>query len=87
MARATHLSWTHLRCEVEGTLDRVDGVTRFTDFLLRAHLAVPAATSVDEAQRLLERVKGACLVSNSLKAPVRLEARVEAPEPLAARVA
>ena len=30
VARAQKLPWTSLQCEVQGTLDRVDGKTRFT---------------------------------------------------------
>ena len=35
VARAAKLPWTSLRCEVRGTLDRVDGKTRFTRIEVR----------------------------------------------------
>ena len=80
VARATGLPWTALRCEAEGTLDRVDGVTRFTAFRVRASLTVPAGTDTARARGLLERTERACLISNSLNAAVHLDAEVTVEE-------
>ena len=72
VARASKLSWTSLRCEATGTLDRVDRVTQFTAFDLHAHLVVPDGTDVEAARRALEKAEHNCLISNSLKGSVRL---------------
>ena len=77
IARASKLSWVSLRCEVEGTLDRVERVTLFTGFLVRASLQIPAGANEEQAHRLLERAEQSCLISNSLKGSSRLEATVE----------
>lgn len=77
IARASKLSWISLRCEVEGTLDRVERVTLFTGFLVRASLQLPAGANEEQAHRLLERAEQSCLVTNSLKGESRLEATVE----------
>jgi peroxiredoxin-like protein len=77
IARASKLSWTSLRCDVEGTLDRVERVMQFTGFAVRAALRVPAGTDAEKARRLLERAEQTCLVTNSLKASSHLEAEVE----------
>jgi len=77
IAAATPLPWVDIKCEVEGTLDRVDRVVRFTDMLLRAYLRIPHGASADQAQRVLTRAKERCLVSNSLISPSRLEVVVE----------
>jgi organic hydroperoxide reductase OsmC/OhrA len=42
MARASKLEWRSLSCQVEGVLDRVDRITRFTDLLVRASLEIPS---------------------------------------------
>jgi uncharacterized OsmC-like protein len=76
IAHASKLPWTSLRCEVEGTLDRVERVTQFTNFLIRASLQVPAGADAEQARRLLARAEQACLVTNSLKAVTHLEADV-----------
>jgi peroxiredoxin-like protein len=77
IARASKLSWVSLRCDVEGVLDRVEHVAQFTDFLVHATLEVPAGSNEDQARRLLARAEKSCLVTNSLKAAVRLEAEVQ----------
>lgn len=77
IARASKLSWLSLRCDVEGTLDRVERVTQFTGFLVRASLRVPPGTNEEQAKRLLARAEQACLITNSLKGAFRLEAEVE----------
>lgn len=77
VARAAKLPWLSLRCEVEGTLDRIERATRFTAFRVRARLQVPPGTPEEQARRLMEKAEQACLVTNSLKAPAHLEATVE----------
>ena len=77
VARASKLPWDSLRCEVEGTLDRVERVTQFTAFGLRASLRVPAGTDEEKATRLLARAEQSCLITNSLKADFHLETQVE----------
>ena len=42
IASFSRLSWVSLTCEVSGTVDRVDRVTQFTGFDVRARLLVPA---------------------------------------------
>lgn len=77
IAGMSKLPWTSLRCEVSGTVDRIDRVTQFTEFQVRALLLVPPGTSEDLAHRSLVRAEQTCLVTNSLKAAPHLDAHVE----------
>lgn len=77
VARASKLPWNALRCDVTGTLDRVDRVLQFTAFDLRAHLVVPDGVDLEAARRALDKAERNCLISNSLKAAVHLEPEVE----------
>ena len=77
LARAARLPWLSLECTVDGTLDREDGIARFTDFTVRAALLVPAGTDLDMADRALHRAEEVCLISNSLRASGSLVAVVE----------
>jgi organic hydroperoxide reductase OsmC/OhrA len=77
VARASKLPWTSIRCDVTGTLDRIDRVTQFTEFDIRARLAVPAGVDLGLARRLLDKAEGVCLVARSLKAATHLTAEVE----------
>lgn len=77
IAKFSKLPWLALTCHASGTLDRVDRVTQFTAFTIKASLQVPAETNVDQARRILARAEQGCLISNSLKAPVALEVEVQ----------
>lgn len=79
VARASKLEWSDLEVRVEGTLERRDGVTAFTaftDFQLHARLGIGANVDHAVANATLERAERGCLVSNSLKAPVHLQAEL-----------
>lgn len=76
VARASKLEWVNLQTSAEGVLERVERVTRFTSFTVRATLTVPAGTDTDKARRLLEKSEAGCLVTNSLTADTHLTAEV-----------
>lgn len=76
IARASKLSWLSVECEVDAKLERTDGKTKFTTFVIQATLIVPEDTNVDRARRILEKAEESCLVTNSLNASVRLDAEV-----------
>ena len=80
VAAVGRMSWLALRCDVRGTVDRVDRVTQFTAFHLQVRLTVPEGTDEDQARQLLARAKHACLITHSLKAPFVLDADVEVAE-------
>lgn len=77
VAIASKFAWQALECEVVGTLDRIERVSQFTRFDLRATLRVPPGTDQARAQQLLEKAKQVCLISNSLKGEFHLETRVD----------
>jgi len=81
VARASRLEWDSLSVEVEGVLDRVEGVTRFVRFTLRPRLAIAAPQRESLARTVLEKSKRACLVTNSLLAECVLEPRLEVTAP------
>jgi peroxiredoxin-like protein len=78
VAQHSQLTWTSLTCEVEGTLDRIERVTQFTEFRIRASLRVPPDTNRERAERVLAKAEQSCLVTNSLKSKFHLSASVEA---------
>jgi len=80
IARASSLSWTDLRCDAVGTLDRVEGATRFTQLEMHAHLTVPAGVDTGKARRLLEKAEKTCLITNSLALTPTLICDVRAAE-------
>ncbi|MFN2288695.1 MAG: OsmC family protein [Chromatocurvus sp.] len=77
IARASKLDWTNLECSAEGTLDRVDRVTRFTAVHITATLTVPAGTEAEKAEKLLHKAEDNCLVTNSLNVEPQLTTHVK----------
>ena len=86
LARVAGLAWTSLECDASGTLERKDGVTRFTRVHLHASLSVPPGTDQAAATQLLHKADDRCLVSRSLNAVVELETVVTVLRPCCAQV-
>ena len=59
----------------ESVLDKTATGVAFTSFKLKVRVEVPAAR-LEETRKLLETTKKYCIVANSLKTPVELEAEV-----------
>lgn len=76
IAKASKLEWLALSCNVDGVLEKVEKVTQFTGFNIRATLEVPEGTRASKAERLLEMAEKHCLITNSLIADSHLEAEV-----------
>ena len=68
VARASKLEWTSLDVDVEGVLDRVEGVTRFVAFTVKPRLELASEGQETLARSVLDKAKRACLVTNSLSA-------------------
>jgi organic hydroperoxide reductase OsmC/OhrA len=77
IARASKMEWTSLSCDAVGDLNRIDKVTQFTGFTLKALLEVPEGTREDKAMRLLEKAERSCLITNSLIADTHLDAEIQ----------
>ncbi len=77
IARASRLAWTSIDCDVAGTLDRVERVTRFTEFVVRARVVIPDAEHLEQARRIVVRAEETCLITRSLNGATRLDATVE----------
>jgi organic hydroperoxide reductase OsmC/OhrA len=76
IARASKFEWHKLSCRTEGTLERVDGNSRFTRFVSHVTLHVPAGTDAARATLLLEKSEHGCLVANSLLAKRELVTQI-----------
>jgi peroxiredoxin-like protein len=76
VARASKVEFASLKVFVSGAIDRKDGVTRFTEVVLRPVMTIPAGTDRERALRVMEKAEKSCLITSSLSTPVRLEAEV-----------
>ncbi|MFT6275432.1 MAG: putative OsmC-like protein [Halioglobus sp.] len=76
IASASKMEWLDLECSIEGKLERVDRVTSFTAFEIRAKLPIGAGMDIEKARCLLEKVESNCLISSSLRASCHLQSEV-----------
>jgi peroxiredoxin-like protein len=76
IARASKVDFVTLDLDVTGTVDRQEGVTRFTKIVLRPRLVIAAGTDPARALHVLEKSEKQCLVSASLSTPIRLESEI-----------
>jgi peroxiredoxin-like protein len=73
LARASKIEFVSLSVDGEGVVDREEGFTRFTEIVLRPRVTLPAGADQTRVRRTLERAERMCLVSASLRTPIRLE--------------
>ncbi len=76
VARGSRFEWNAVLCEVTGILDRVDNVTRFTEYHVKVTLHVPAGSDTHKAERLIEKSDHVCLVTNSLSGETILDSHI-----------
>ncbi len=76
VAGMSKYAWKDLSCEVTGELDKSDTGVQFVGFKVKARLVVDSEADIERAQNLLKKAKGACFITNSLKADAVLEAEV-----------
>lgn len=76
IARLSKVEFITLDLEASGTVNRQDGVTRFTEIVLRPRLTVSSSTDRERALHVLEKSEKTCLVSASLSTPIRLEPHI-----------
>lgn len=80
IARASKLDWASLSCDAEGVLERVENITRFTEFKLSVVLDAPPGTDVQKAERILEKSESNCLITNSMNSTTHLDMEVRIAE-------
>ena len=76
IARAAKLEWLTLECDAEGKLDKIEKLTQFVGFEIKAKLTIADEADRKKAGVLLEKAEKYCLITNSLKAEPHLETEV-----------
>ena len=76
VARAAHVEFVDLTVSAEGTVDHLAAVTMFTEIVLRPRLIVGRGTDREKLASVFAKTEKGCLVSASLKTPVRFETEI-----------
>jgi peroxiredoxin-like protein len=73
VADAAHVNFEYFELSTEGTVDRQERRTKFTEITLRPRVTIGPEVDRSHILRLLHKAEHACLVSASLETPIRLE--------------
>jgi peroxiredoxin-like protein len=76
IAENSKLSFSAYTSEAEGTVTKTEEGYRVTEIRIRAKVTIADETKQDRTRRLLEKAEQHCLISNSMKTAVHLEAEV-----------
>jgi uncharacterized OsmC-like protein len=76
VARASKVEFSTVTATIDGTVDRQDGIIRFTEIVLRPRVVLAPGTDPERALRVVEKSERACLVTASLATRVRLEPQI-----------
>lgn len=76
VAAASKMDWKNIQCDVDAVLERVGRVTRFTRIILKVELQIGDSTKQEQAERLLDKAKSICLITNSMSAEVLMEKKI-----------
>lgn len=74
VAERAGLTFTSYESVAEGKLELVDGKFQFTTITLKPTITLSANADAAKARELIEKAETNCLISNSMKANVSLEA-------------
>lgn len=71
------LAFESLDCKAVGLLEQPEGKYLITTVLLKPVLVITEEANAEKAMRVLEKTEKACLISNSIKATIKLDAVVK----------
>lgn len=74
VAERAALSFKQYESEAEGRLELVDGKFQFTTIVLKPRISLNRGEDLDKAKELMTKAEANCLISNSIKTRVLVEA-------------
>jgi peroxiredoxin-like protein len=80
VAENSKLEFLSFQCSAEGKLEQVDGKFLMTEVLLKPVVTLNDEKDSDKALRVLQKSEANCLISNSVKAKVTMQPKIEAAE-------
>jgi peroxiredoxin-like protein len=76
IAEYSKLEFIDFKCSAEGILEKVDGKFLMTEITLHPEVTIAEEDNTNRALRIMEKAENACLISNSIKTTVHLNAKV-----------
>ncbi len=75
-AERAGLAFTAYESEAEGRLELVEGKFQFTSIALKPRITLKPGEDVAKAKELIDKAEANCLISNSIKTKVVMEATI-----------
>lgn len=76
VAKNSKLEYQSYSAEAEGKVEKANGVLMFTEIIVKPKIVVSDNHSAERAERIINKSKNICLISNSLKTKVTLIAEI-----------
>jgi peroxiredoxin-like protein len=76
IAENSKLSFTHFSCKSKGKLEQVEGKFMMSEILLEPTVTIVDEKDRERAERILQKSEAACLISNSIKSKVTMQATI-----------
>jgi peroxiredoxin-like protein len=76
IADYSKFEFVSFKCDSKGILEKVDGKFMITEVQLFPEVVIADASKKERAERILEKSEKACLISNSIKSKVTMEAKI-----------
>lgn len=83
IAENSKLEFTHFSVRSQGVLEQVEGKFLMTKVLLFPKVTIAHEKDRERTERILQKSEAACLISNSVKAKIEMEPKVEVLVPVA----
>ena len=77
IAENSKLEFIAFRCESDGKLEQVDGKFIMSEVILKPTVTIAHEKDRERAERVLQKSEAACLISNSIKSKVTLNAHIK----------
>ena len=75
-ANKMRLKISRYESDATGTVDRVNGIQKFTKLEVRVKITIPVETSRESAQKAIDRARENCLVAASLNTPITYDIQI-----------
>lgn len=66
-----HLKVTKYESDATGTVDRIDGIEKFSDLIVNVKITIPQETNKESVGSAIEKARNNCLVAASLNTPIK----------------
>lgn len=76
VAENSKLEFSSFTCKSKGVLDQIDGKYLMTEVILEPTVTISKEEDRSRAERVLQKAEAACLISNSIKSKVTMNAQI-----------